>query len=759
MGPRRKKSRPNTQQPTPDTPAQAPDVPQHNPQEEPTPVHSKSTEETDTTAEASKDPKSPPQARSSNVTNKAPARSSWYAGGSWRAKASPVAQVARESISVAGGMTSESSAESSNARPTRYMHNSLKRSSKSIPIAASETRIHATSSHSEESIQSRKDAPTEPKNVPQESSNISEGQKDAESKLPSDETVPDPPLPPEPSKDDVKSMNEQDGAQKQHAAGWFGWWSRPDGYASDTEKAKEAGKLPEAAMSEARSTPLPTTPGADLAVEESDATVKGPDSAVQQDGTADVNGAAAAETTQSDGNTGGSVGRSWFGLWSRQQNRQTVPQEHAEHIQEAPPAVTSTETAETAVEEAFKPDDATTGESTPGTPRATEGGIPKRRSSGWAFWSKDRSKDGAPSNEGTQKQVGELAVADTPSQSHPEAAQFNEQREQQQQTKVKEPQTSAAAKIIRAGRGRSSTVGNEAAASAPQSPVPTRPGTPDSTKALEATKGAATKLTKQTRPNLVIPKFRDTYPPAYIPTYLERVTGYLASSLRIADAPTPPQHVSISPTVPKIQSAIAIGVHGYFPAPLLQKVLGQPTGTSIRFANYASAAVRSWIDEHQPDVPCDIETVALEGEGFIDDRVNTLWKLLLNWLSHLRTADLILVACHSQGVPVAVVLVSKLIQLGCLSPNVKIGVCAMAGVNLGPFSEYKSRFVGGSMAELFEFSRADSKVSKEYRAALDVVFRYGVRITYIGSLDDQLVPLEVSTTPSRFLCPYASTAS
>jgi len=205
-----------------------------------------------------------------------------------------------------------------------------------------------------------------------------------------------------------------------------------------------------------------------------------------------------------------------------------------------------------------------------------------------------------------------------------------------------------------------------------------------------------------------------------------------------------PSHVFISPHPSKIKSAIAIGIHGYFPAPLIQKVLGQPTGTSIRFANHAAAAIRAWTEEHQPDTPCDVESVALEGEGYIADRVNTLWKLMLNWLSHLRKADLVLVACHSQGVPVAIMLIAKLIQLGCLSPSARIGVCAMAGVNLGPFVDYKSRFFGSVATELFEFSRPESKVSRDYASSLEVVLRHGVRITYVGSMDDQLVSLESS---------------
>ncbi|KKY16079.1 hypothetical protein UCDDS831_g07310 [Diplodia seriata] len=179
---------------------------------------------------------------------------------------------------------------------------------------------------------------------------------------------------------------------------------------------------------------------------------------------------------------------------------------------------------------------------------------------------------------------------------------------------------------------------------------------------------------------------------------------------------------------------------GKVPA-ILQKVLGQPTGTSIRFANAAATAIQGWTESQ--GYSCEVETVALEGEGYVSDRVDTLWKLLVNWIEHVKTADFILVACHSQGVPVAIMLVAKLIQFGFVNAA-RIGVCAMAGVNLGPFPEYRSRFFGGSAGELFEFSRPDSLVSQKYQGALRVVLNYGVRIMYVGSIDDQLVSLESS---------------
>jgi hypothetical protein len=195
---------------------------------------------------------------------------------------------------------------------------------------------------------------------------------------------------------------------------------------------------------------------------------------------------------------------------------------------------------------------------------------------------------------------------------------------------------------------------------------------------------------------------------------------------------------------PRIKKALAIGIHGLFPAALLRTVIGQPTGTSIRFSNHAAAAIHRWA-EHQgyQEGDIEVEKIALEGEGKIGERVDNLWKLLLNWIDHVRTADFIMVACHSQGVPVAVMLVAKLIEFGVVT-STKIGVCAMAGVSLGPFADYKSRLFSGSAAELFDFANPGSEVSKRYKDALRIALNYGTRISFVGSIDDQLVSLEVS---------------
>jgi hypothetical protein len=270
----------------------------------------------------------------------------------------------------------------------------------------------------------------------------------------------------------------------------------------------------------------------------------------------------------------------------------------------------------------------------------------------------------------------------------------------------------------------------------------TTEGTP---KAEPATKSSASKTnavttTKSTSNNLLLPSFRSTYRLKENPSILKQIAQVL---LRTQQPPA--NHVFLVQEPPKIRKALAIGVHGLFPATYLRTMIGQPTGTSIKFANHGAEAIRRWADSHGCE-DCEIEKVALEGEGKIGERVENLWKLLLNWIDQIRGADFIILACHSQGVPVSIMLLAKLIELGVVT-NARVGVCAMAGVSLGPFPDYRSGMgiLMGSAAELWEFSNSESEISKRLEASMKAVLNHGARVTLVGSIDDQLVPLEVST--------------
>ncbi|MCJ1393181.1 hypothetical protein MMC18_006053 [Xylographa bjoerkii] len=356
----------------------------------------------------------------------------------------------------------------------------------------------------------------------------------------------------------------------------------------------------------------------------------------------------------------------------------------------------------------------------------SEGNVEPVGTSGWAFWSRGNASTNNLEYP-VKPTVGELAVAGSKSQSEPENAVMSVNKK------------------MPAGTGKSSKRERPQSLEVSEDTRPTSKSTSDLTgnqgTALQTTdKSTSTKFTTvaQASPeNLILPSVKQTYRHEDTPRLLEQIRNYL-----YATKATSPRHVSLLREVPKIKRALAIGVHGYFPAPLLRSVLGQPTGTSIRFADSAASAIRKWTEAH--GYSCEIEKIALEGEGKIEERVDLLWKLILNWIEDIRKSDFILIACHSQGVPVAIMLVAKLIKFGCVN-GARIGICAMAGVNLGPFADYKSRWISGSAGELFDFARPDSRVTKDYEAALEHALKFGVKIVYVGSIDDQLVSLESST--------------
>jgi hypothetical protein len=346
----------------------------------------------------------------------------------------------------------------------------------------------------------------------------------------------------------------------------------------------------------------------------------------------------------------------------------------------------------------------------------TTAGITK--SSGWSFWSKDSSKDATPDKPQEVEAVEATVKSDTTT-TQPTSL------EPPPETNVNVTKKgSLKVKPSKDGRTKDGTVSAVEATSIPPPPIEPRPADVTASKQLQ-----------RILPNQVLPKFEDTFAMEESPSLLQS----LGRLLHYTKGPEH-NHVSRIKEPPRIKRALAIGVHGYFPAPLIRSVLGQPTGTSIRFSNMAAEAIRKYTADH--GYTCEIGKIALEGEGRIAERVDLLWKLLLNWMEEIRKADFILVACHSQGVPVSVMLVAKLISFGCVNAS-RVGVCAMAGVNMGPFSSYRSRWISGSAGELFDFELPFSKVSKEYETALKRALDFGVRISYIGSIDDQLVSLEV----------------
>ncbi|KAF4120355.1 hypothetical protein GMORB2_3156 [Geosmithia morbida] len=442
----------------------------------------------------------------------------------------------------------------------------------------------------------------------------------------------------------------------------------------------------------------------------------------------------AAQTTQPDGpSVEGQRSTSWFGLWSAANTptqKNTGPGEPTLEAEQANP--TSEDVAMPDVEQPAQQQQQQQQQQKPGP-------APKAGST-WAFWSRDSPKD---KGYVSQDESGEIAIMGEGSEAHPQPMTEGEMPPPNDIKNKKGEQGGGMLTWRRTNkRNRPQSMDNEvpspfpSGASTPQAqppqqqpatmPAPAQAKTESSNKSTTESE-TATKGQK----NLLLPSFSSTYQMKQSPSILKQISQLV---LRSQDPPV--NHVFRLKDPPKIRKAISIGVHGLFPATYLRPMIGQPTGTSLRFASLGAEAIRRWAENHgSPD--CDIEKVALEGEGKINERVENLWKLMLNWTEHIRQADLILFSCHSQGVPVSIMLLEKLIDLGIVT-KAKIGVCAMAGVSLGPFPEYKSGILMGSAAELWDFGKPESANSQRFEAALKRVLNYGSRITFIGSIDDQL---------------------
>lgn len=419
---------------------------------------------------------------------------------------------------------------------------------------------------------------------------------------------------------------------------------------------------------------------------------------------------------------------SWFGLWSSSAN----PTTQTDTGQRLTDEDTVIEEPKAKENEDVVMKDAPVMPSAPAPAPTTS---QPSAGSTWAFWSRDTASRKAGEGLSSTEQ-GELAVMGDGSESSPRRSSMEVNQESSNKNKlpIKPPQETLprSAPIKKTKRGRPQSMDID-------EPPIARPSTPSSDVTIKNPPSnlATTSVPKALPPNLLLPSLKSTYRMRENPSIMKQIAQLL---LRTQQPPA--NHVFLSKDTPTMKKAVAIGVHGLFPASYLRPMIGQPTGTSIRFANHCAEAIRRW-SESNGSGGCEIEKVALEGEGKIADRVDNLWKLLLNWIEHIKNADLIMLACHSQGVPVGIMLLAKLIDMGVVTKS-RVGVCAMAGVSLGPFPDYKSGMGMwmGSAAELWQFADSESEISKRYEHALKIVVEYGARITYVGSIDDQLVPLQ-----------------
>ncbi|RAL00892.1 uncharacterized protein BO80DRAFT_89720 [Aspergillus ibericus CBS 121593] len=636
---------------------------------------------------------------------------SWYPA-VWPAvsrasKAAPVTEVARESISAAQNLapklTSRSTSQLDSPKqprnPTLQLTRKVGASTRSLPADAATTRINIASDGS--TFTPEEDARSCPAGITTQSTE--EEAPNEQEPVATDDAVKGPlNLAPETTTTENPKGADPAPASNAQSGGWFSWFYPPS--AAETPAPKE----PVTEASEEPSTDSQPLKDEEQTTSE-DRSQAEPERSEPYSSKLDK----PLETSEVPKSSPNSHKRSWLQMWygsSTKGPEEPVSEPVSEPSSEVDKTTTQSEQAVSAPNQDHEMQGATDSSAI----------LPAKdvKPSGWSFWFRDSSKERNQEN-AQEAQVAETSAAPDSIVKRPPGEA--------------ESELEARAEIAKKG---SVKLKNPKNSSAPPDKSTLRPEAGLNDLVPGPSEAAASKQLRKVLPNQVLPRFQDTFALQEKPSLLQTIGRYFQYSKDSNN-----KHVQMVKDTPPVKRALAIGIHGYFPAPLIRSVLGQPTGTSIRFSNMAAEAIQTWVDDH--GYKCAVEKIALEGEGRIAERVDLLWKLLLNWMEEIRKADFILVACHSQGVPVAIMLVAKLISFGCLNAA-RVGVCAMAGVNLGPFADYRSRWISGSAGELFEFALPYSQVSKDYESALRTCLDFGIRISYIGSIDDQLVSLESS---------------
>ncbi|KAG0744995.1 hypothetical protein G6F57_002795 [Rhizopus arrhizus] len=245
-------------------------------------------------------------------------------------------------------------------------------------------------------------------------------------------------------------------------------------------------------------------------------------------------------------------------------------------------------------------------------------------------------------------------------------------------------------------------------------------------------------------PNFVLPTFESLFVKNKEESVFKKALDAIRNYRR---APSIIESMKQAPDALSEKKIVIVGVHGWFPMKLVRTMIGEPTGTSFKFCEQMRLAVKQYfLLHHQLTLPDHvITTIPLHWEGRVQTRVDTFYqRVQQEWKETLTSADLVLWVTHSQGTPVSVILMDRLIKANILRQP--ICLLAMAGISHGPFPTLKGNllvkyFEAEPARELFEFMNSNSEISLAYRNAMTSILENDVKVVLVGSMQDQVVPL------------------
>jgi hypothetical protein len=200
----------------------------------------------------------------------------------------------------------------------------------------------------------------------------------------------------------------------------------------------------------------------------------------------------------------------------------------------------------------------------------------------------------------------------------------------------------------------------------------------------------------------------------------------------------------------KVKKVVIIGVHEFLPIKLNRGMIGETSGSSLTFVKAATKAMKQWLQHDNIDVDgYDINTIAIEGMGKVNDRVEHGLKLLENWHDILQQADFVFWVSSSLGSVVATNLLARFLET---VPCKHVGFLTMAGLFQGPMTEFKSRLSTRPYTamenevnkEMVELQNPESDLSKQLVTSMNTLVKHNVKITFAGSINDQFVPVTSS---------------
>ncbi|CAG8650085.1 6870_t:CDS:2 [Ambispora leptoticha] len=195
----------------------------------------------------------------------------------------------------------------------------------------------------------------------------------------------------------------------------------------------------------------------------------------------------------------------------------------------------------------------------------------------------------------------------------------------------------------------------------------------------------------------------------------------------------------------KKQPIVIIGIHGYQPKLLQPFEKLDSKGFCVKMAE----AIRQKLNLGPNEG--DITSIPLDGYGTVLKRRDAFLEQIQDnkTLSEkIKKAKALFIIGHSQGVPVSVLLLQKLIEVRLVDPDQQT-ICALllAGISQGPISRLYPAVKLAEIVddvqseELFDFQKSSSPISQEYRDATIKILKHRVKIIYFASGNDDKVPL------------------